>query len=467
MRGWLALGGRLIVVGGTAASATLGGFPDDLLPYRPTLDGRRRARRRCAALLGTLPEGRDGRPGDGRRAGPRPGDRDVRRPGRSPPRRRTAAARSTILGIDPTAGWIGESTAGAERSGRRLIPPRSDGTVSIERRQPDRRRRQQPARRSPCRRSAACSLLLVRLHRPDRADQLPGPAPDRPARVGVDHDADPDRRRSRSARTPSARRSAAAASSSTRSGSSAARPDATEGTRPGLSRGVLADPRHLPGRRSRRRAPVVADLGRRVRRRTARASTSSRATRPGSATCPSASSRCGRSGPSPRSVVPKIHADLALVDGVAEGHDPERRHDARSRSRRSCSAASVKVLKDLAPGEQVTVDLPIDRRPASASRSRTGSSARSSSTGRRRTSETTRRDQTRHMVVDQLTNDPQSGNFGRLNADGPVVLAWGRDAGPGRDGRGPGRATASATSSTTCRCAMADPRAVTTSRATC
>jgi hypothetical protein len=44
------------------------------------------------------------------------------------------------------------------------------------------------------------------------------------------------------------------------------------------------------------------------------------------------------------------------------------------------------------------------------------------------TTETNRRDQTRHLVIDQLTYDPQFGNFGRLTSDGPVLLAWGRDA---------------------------------------
>ena len=43
-------------------------------------------------------------------------------------------------------------------------------------------------------------------------------------------------------------------------------------------------------------------------------------------------------------------------------------------------------------------------------------------------SEATRRDQTRHMIIDQLTNDPQFGNLGRLQADGPVLLGWGRQA---------------------------------------
>ena len=36
LRGWLALGGRLIVVGGTAGPGVLSGFPDAILPYRPT-----------------------------------------------------------------------------------------------------------------------------------------------------------------------------------------------------------------------------------------------------------------------------------------------------------------------------------------------------------------------------------------------------------------------------------------------
>src|SRR5262249_35927519 len=33
LRGWLALGGRLIIVGGTAGIGALGGFPDDILPF--------------------------------------------------------------------------------------------------------------------------------------------------------------------------------------------------------------------------------------------------------------------------------------------------------------------------------------------------------------------------------------------------------------------------------------------------
>ena len=56
MRGWLALGGRLVVVGGTAGIGALGGFPDDILPYRPssTVDV---APSSLTSLLGTAPTG--------------------------------------------------------------------------------------------------------------------------------------------------------------------------------------------------------------------------------------------------------------------------------------------------------------------------------------------------------------------------------------------------------------------------
>ena len=37
LRGWIAGGGRLVIAGGTAGIGTLSGFPDDLLPYRPSV----------------------------------------------------------------------------------------------------------------------------------------------------------------------------------------------------------------------------------------------------------------------------------------------------------------------------------------------------------------------------------------------------------------------------------------------
>jgi hypothetical protein len=54
MRGWLALGGRLVIIGGTAGIGWLGAFPDDILPYRPsaTVDV---AAGSLVGLLGAVP----------------------------------------------------------------------------------------------------------------------------------------------------------------------------------------------------------------------------------------------------------------------------------------------------------------------------------------------------------------------------------------------------------------------------
>ena len=39
LRGWIAGGGRLTVIGGTTGAVALAGLPDDLLPFRPTTTG--------------------------------------------------------------------------------------------------------------------------------------------------------------------------------------------------------------------------------------------------------------------------------------------------------------------------------------------------------------------------------------------------------------------------------------------
>ena len=56
LRSWIAGGGRLVIVGGTAGADTLAAFPDDLLPYRPTavLDVDPTALR---PVLGGVPDG--------------------------------------------------------------------------------------------------------------------------------------------------------------------------------------------------------------------------------------------------------------------------------------------------------------------------------------------------------------------------------------------------------------------------
>jgi hypothetical protein len=87
--------------------------------------------------------------------------------------------------------------------------------------------------------------------------------------------------------------------------------------------------------------------------------------------------------------------------------------------------SSVKVLKDLAPGEQVAFGMQLESSGFGQILS-DRIFGPSFFDGTVATSETMRRDQTRHMIVDQLTLDPQFGNTGRLSSDGPVILAWGR-----------------------------------------
>ena len=124
LRGWIAGGGRLVIVGGTAGPSSLSAFPDAILPYRPTATTDL-APASLTAMLGELPAGATDLPAltgelTGGRALATSGDRVV------------AAERSygsgavTVVGFDPTIGWIAESDAG-EGLWRRLLPSRSSG----------------------------------------------------------------------------------------------------------------------------------------------------------------------------------------------------------------------------------------------------------------------------------------------------------------------------------------------------
>lgn len=126
LRGWIAGGGRLVIAGGTAGAGVLSGFPDDLLPYRPaaTVDV---APASLSSLLGDVPVAATDVPalaGDlaRGRALVTVGDRVV------------AADMSfgsgsvTILGFDPGHGWIADLDA-VESLWRRLLPPRTGGPV--------------------------------------------------------------------------------------------------------------------------------------------------------------------------------------------------------------------------------------------------------------------------------------------------------------------------------------------------
>lgn len=124
LRGWIAGGGRLIIAGGTAGIGTLSGFPDDLLPYRPsaTLDI---AADSIAGLVGPLPvDATDlpalaGAPGTGRTlaiSGDRvvAGELDY------------GSGSIVLLGFDPTTAWLAASKS-VESMWRGLLPNRVVG----------------------------------------------------------------------------------------------------------------------------------------------------------------------------------------------------------------------------------------------------------------------------------------------------------------------------------------------------
>jgi hypothetical protein len=127
MRTWIAGGGRLVIVGGTAGIGTLSAFPDDLLPYRPTatvdLDPAV-----LTSLLGPLPDGAGVLPAmAGTLGGGRPlatsGDRVVAA------ELNYGGGQVTILGFDPTTPWLAESKA-VDGLWTAALPERSgDGTL--------------------------------------------------------------------------------------------------------------------------------------------------------------------------------------------------------------------------------------------------------------------------------------------------------------------------------------------------
>ncbi len=419
LRGWLALGGRLIVVGGTAGIGSLGGFPDDILPYRPssTVDAAPASLR---GLLGTLPKSASDVPAMAGeltrgRAIATSGDRAIA--GQAP----YGSGSVTLLGVDPTVGWIGESSAVANLWPA-LIPPRSDGTVAMN----DDTQIVGAVSNLPSLALPPLGGLLLLLF---GYIALIGPLNYLILRRI-------DRREWAWVTMPvliAAFAFGSYAFGSALRGSSLivneigivrGAPDATEGTAQ-VYLGVFSPIRGtyqvaVPGG-ALLSSPISGDMfggagasldvvqgdPSRVRDlavgvqslRTIRAES--------------------------QVVVPKIHADIALVDGVLTGTI---RNDAATTLEKPSIVlgTNVKVLKDLAPGEEVAVSLPLGGagfgQPISdrifGQLFFEGTSA---------TTDATRRDQVRHMVIDQLTSDPQLGTFGRLTADGPVLLAWGRD----------------------------------------
>ena len=130
LRQWLATGGRLIIVGGSAGISTLSAFPDDILPYRPTatLDIDPSS---LVPLLGPLPDGAVDLPAMGGalthgRALASSGDRVVAAD------LAYGSGRVTLLGVDPTTGWLARSK-GVDGMWRGLLPDRTgDAAVLVD-----------------------------------------------------------------------------------------------------------------------------------------------------------------------------------------------------------------------------------------------------------------------------------------------------------------------------------------------
>ena len=126
LRSWVAGGGRLVIVGGTSGPAALTALPDDLLPYRPTstLDIDPSVLR---AVLGGVPTGSSPLPAlagslTGGRALATSGDRVV---AADMP---FGAGTVTLLGFDPTTSWLAAGDTWDTPLWRRLLA--SSGTAS-------------------------------------------------------------------------------------------------------------------------------------------------------------------------------------------------------------------------------------------------------------------------------------------------------------------------------------------------
>jgi hypothetical protein len=130
MRGWLAGGGRLTIVGGTSGASSLAGLPDDLLPYRPraTTDISPKALQDLVGPIATSIQTIPAMTGD-----------------RSAVHGRILAASGdqvfaaeatfgsgavTLLGVDPTGDWLARTPA-SDAVWNRLVPPRSLGAQLV------------------------------------------------------------------------------------------------------------------------------------------------------------------------------------------------------------------------------------------------------------------------------------------------------------------------------------------------
>lgn len=119
LRGWVAAGGRLVLVGGTSGAAVFAGLDPELLPFRPTrtVDV---PTAELAALLGSLPGEATPLPAlagtlDRGRPLIRAGDLVVAA------ETRYGSGSVTLVGFDPSTPWLADTKAG-DTLWRRLVP---------------------------------------------------------------------------------------------------------------------------------------------------------------------------------------------------------------------------------------------------------------------------------------------------------------------------------------------------------
>jgi len=419
LRGWLALGGRLIVVGGTTGPSVLSGFPDAILPYRPetTVDV---APASLSALLAQIPEDASDVPALGGelaqgRALATSGDRVV------------AADASygsggvTVIGVDPTVGWIAESKA-TVALWRNLIPARSSGSVgSSDDSQIVGAVSDLPALSLPP--IGGLVLLLfgyIALIGPinyfvlKRLDKREWAWVTMPVLIAI------------FAVGAYVYGSALRGSDVIVNEVAIVRgaPDATEGSAQ-VYLGVFSPTRgsyqvSLPGG-ALLSAPVNGDFfgGQGAALDVVQGDTAKvRDLAVGFGSLRTVRAETAAD-------VPLIHADLKLVDGVVSGTI---RNDSTVilEAPAVVLGGSVVVLPDIAPGATGKVDLRVTSTPQ-------GTALSDKVVGQvffndaAVSNERQRRNQTRHRIIDQLTYDPMFGNLPGLPSDVPVVLAWGHD----------------------------------------
>ncbi len=417
LRGWLAAGGRLVVAAGTNGPSVLSGFPDDILPYRPTatVDVPPES---VTGLIGQLPNGAKDLPALGGtltrgRALATSGDRVIA--AEAP----YGSGVVTILGFDPTTSWITDAKS-TKSLWRRFLPPRSGSSVvSGDDGQMVNAVAQLPALALPPIGGLLGLLfgyiLLIGpinylvLRRLDRREWAWITMPVLIAVFAIGSYA-----------FGAALRGLDVILNEVAIVRGA--PDATEGTAQ-VYLGVFSPSRgtyqvDVPGGAllsstlsgelggsDATRLDVLQGDPSRIRDltvgfgslRTVRAETAA--------------------------VVPRIQADLSLVDGTLKG-TIRNLSDQKLEKPAVVLGSSVVVLKDLDPNAEQTLSLPI--RP-----NQFGDSLSDRILGQTffvdptRSTDSTQRDLVRHAVLDQLTFDPNSRMSLQLPSDSPVLLAWG------------------------------------------